>query len=284
MSKSGIASSTSFDNFAANKPNMKRRSFLKSSLAVSATGLATSLATRAADSKLKVNPEYYELRTYTLRAAKQPLLDGYLSKAFIPAVKRLGSGPVGVFVEKLETGEVKVFMLIVHASAEQFATLSARLAADAEHRRAGAEYLAAVAADPVYSRIESSLLAAIEGMPKLARPDASKPRLLNLRIYESHNERAAKKKIEMFNTGELAIFRRVGLTPVLFGETILGAKMPNLTYLLVFPDEAGRKKAWDTFRADPAWLKLKAMPEYADKEIVSTITNKILTPAAYSEI
>ena len=46
-------------------------------------------------------------------------------------------------------------------------------------------------------------MAAIEGQPKLARPDASKSRLFNLRIYESHNERAGKKKIEMFNRGEL---------------------------------------------------------------------------------
>ena len=30
--------------------------------------------------------------------------------------------------------------------------------------------------------------------------------------------------------------------------------------------------------------KLKAIPEYADKEIVSRITNKILTPTPYSEI
>src|SRR5260370_22248794 len=67
-------------------------------------------------------------------------------------------------------------------------------------------------------------------MPRLEKPDTSKPRLLNLRTYESHNERAAKKKIEMFNKGELAIFRRVGLTPVLFGETVVGPAMPNLTY------------------------------------------------------
>ncbi len=73
-------------------------------------------------------------------------------------------------------------------------------------------------------------------------------RLLNFRVYESHNERAAKKKIEMFNKGELAIFRRVGLTPVFFGETVVGAAMPNLTYLLVFPDEAGRKAAWNAIR------------------------------------
>ena len=52
----------------------------------------------------------------------------------------------------------------------------------------------------------------------------------------------------------------------------------------MFPDEAGRKAAWDRFRADPEWLKLRAIPEYADKEIVSKITNKILLPTGYSEI
>ncbi len=121
-------------------------------------------------------------------------------------------------------------------------------------------------------------------MPKLEKPDASKPRLVNLRVYESHNERAAKKKIEMFNKGELAIFRRVGLTPVLFAETIVGPAMPNLTYLLVFPDEMGRESAWSRFRDDAEWKTLRAIPEYADKEIVSRITNKVLMPASYSEI
>jgi hypothetical protein len=60
--------------------------------------------------------------------------------------------------------------------------------------------------------------------------------------------------------------------------------MPNRTYLLVFPDEAGRKAAWDRFRGDPEWAKLRAVPEYADKEIVSRITNLVLTPAGYSEV
>ena len=63
--------------------------------------------------------------------------------------------------------------------------------------------------DPVYLRIESSLMVPMEGLPKLEKGDSSKPRLFNLRTYESHNERASKKKIEMFNKGELAIFRRV---------------------------------------------------------------------------
>jgi len=189
-----------------------------------------------------------------------------------------------VFLDQANAELMKVFVLIVASSAEGCAGLAARLTEDAEYRKLAANYLNAPASDPVYMRIESSLLAAIDGMPKLEKPDASKPRLLNLRVYESHNERAARKKIEMFDQGELAIFRRVGLTPVFFGETLVGSAMPNLTYLLVFPDDEGRKAAWGKFRDDPAWLKLKAIPEYADKEIVSKITNHILTPAAYSEL
>jgi NIPSNAP len=237
----------------------------------------------AADSKLTTG-ELYELRVFHLKAAKQAMLDDYLSKAFIPALKRYGIGPVGVFVEKADADKINAYVLIVHQSVDQIATLSARLAADEEYLKAGADYLAAKPTDPVYSRVESSLLAAIEGMPKLAKPDATKPRLLNLRIYESHNERAAKKKIEMFNKSELEIFKRVGLTPVFFGECIAGSSMPNLTYMLVFPDEAGRSAAWGRFGGDADWKKLRAIPEYADKEIVSKVTNKILTPTAYSEI
>src|SRR5262249_10121448 len=149
--------------------------------------------------------ELYELRVYSLLAKKQESLDGYLSRAFLPSLKRYGIGPVGVFVEKGDEDKRKVHVLIVHPSAEQLARLSARLHADEEHRRAAKEYLDAPPGDPVYTRIDSSLLAAIEGMPRLAKPNTSKPRLLNLRIYESHNERASQKKIEMFNKSELAI-------------------------------------------------------------------------------
>jgi hypothetical protein len=259
---------------------MKRRLFMQASIA----SISSAAAGAGSAAESKPRPEYYELRTYSLKAARQPILDVYLSKALIPTLKTYGIGPVGVFSEKANADEVKVYVLIVYRSAEDFATLSARLAADEKYREAAGAYYTARASDPVYGRIESSLLVAIEGMPKLAKPDTSKGRLLNLRTYESHNERAGKKKIEMFNQGELAIFRRVGLTPVFFGETIAGAAMPNLTYMLVFPDEDGRKAAWDKFRDDAEWKKLKAIPEYADKEIVSRITNKVLKPETYSEI
>jgi len=84
--------------------------------------------------------------------------------------------------------------------------------------------------------------------------------------------------------GEVEIFRRVGLTPVFFGRTIVGPRMPNLSYMLVHENMAAREKAWDAFRTDPAWKKLAATPGYSDAEIVSNITTVYLRPAAYSQI
>jgi hypothetical protein len=257
---------------------MERRAFVGSSV----VALGVSMSASAAEQS--ESRELFELRTYSLKPCKRGVLDAYLSKAFIPAAKRLGCGPVGVFAEAAKEDVQKVFVLVIHKNAESVAALPSKLAADAEYTKAASDFLAAKAADPVYHRIESSLLLAIGGVPRLIPYDAAKPRLFNLRVYESHNEQAAAKKIEMFEKGEIEIFKKVGLTPVFFASSVIGAAQPNLTYMLVFPDEAERQASWNRFRAHPDWLRLKAIPEYADKEIVSKITNYILTPAAYSEI
>jgi hypothetical protein len=262
---------------------MNRRDFLqKAAIAGLGAGVLTEPA-MAAESTTK-GRDIYVFRNYTLKTSNKSVLDEYLAKAFIPAAHRLGIGPVGVFTENLPPDRTAAYVLMVLQNADQIVTLPDRLAADDEYQKAGATYLDAKATDPIYERIESSLHVAIEGMPKLQKPDASQPRILNLRIYESHNERAAKKKIEMFNLHEMPIFQRVGLTPVFFSETLVGSNMPNLTYMLVFPDDPARAAAWKRFGGDDEWKKLKATPEYADKEIVSRITNKILTPEPYSEI
>jgi NIPSNAP len=258
---------------------MERRAFVGASVAT----LCATSSGLTAENKPDA-PELFELRNYTLKPTKLAALEDYLQNAFIPTLKRFEVGPVGVFTEAPDNGLVRVSVLIVHKTAESVTTLPTRLSADKEYLKAAGSYLAVKADDPVYQRIESSLLAAITGMPKLERPDASKPQLFNLRVYESHNERSAAKKIEMFEKGELTIFKSVGLTPVFFASSLIGAAMPNLTYMLVFPDDAGRTAAWDKFRTNPDWLKLRAIPEYADKEIVSKITNRLLTPTAYSEI
>jgi hypothetical protein len=84
--------------------------------------------------------------------------------------------------------------------------------------------------------------------------------------------------------GELAIFKRVGMHTVFFSRDLVGEGLPSLTYMVVFADGAAREKAWDTFRQDPEWLKLRARPEYADAEIVSGITSTLLRPTDASQL
>jgi hypothetical protein len=202
-------------------------------------------------------------------------------------MNRAGVKPIGVFNVMLGPDSPSVYVLIRYESLEQFATASDRMRSDEEYRRLAAPYTDLPATDPGYIRVESSLMVAFEGMPKLEVPSGvaeKKPRIFELRIYESHSKKANKKKIEMFNIGEIAIFRRTGLTPVFFGETLIGTRLPNLTYLLVFDDLAARDKAWSTFVADPEWKTLSTTPGYTDPEIVSNISNVLLRPTSYSQI
>jgi hypothetical protein len=124
-------------------------------------------------------------------------------------------------------------------------------------------------------------------MPAVQPPpsDAKRPpRIFELRTYESNNGTTLARKIRMFNEGEAAIFKRLGMQPVFFGETIVGSKMPSLTYMLSYDDLAARDRLWKEFGADPEWQKLRSKPGYSDAEIVSNISNQILRPLPFSEI
>ncbi|HUQ96864.1 MAG TPA: NIPSNAP family protein, partial [Chitinophagaceae bacterium] len=92
-------------------------------------------------------------------------------------------------------------------------------------------------------------------------------------------------KIDMFNNlGEINIFKRVGLTPVFFGETLIGGQRPNLTYMITFDDMAEHDRNWKMFGSDPEWKKISSMPDYADAKIVSNITATFLVPASFSQL
>ena len=265
---------------------MKRREFLTSSIATA--GLGTLLTGANADAQEALTPgarEFYELRLYHLRRGSQTeLFDRFYSEAAIPALNRAGVERVGVFNLAVGPDSPTMYVLLTHKSLESITATADRLATDADYLKAGAEFINAPAINPAYLRVDSSLMAAFAGMSKLEVPALGKSRIFELRTYESHSKKANKKKIEMFERGEIAIFRRNGVQPVFFGETLIGARLPNLTYMVVFENQAAHDKNWAAFGADPDWAKLRSTPGYADAEIVSNISNVFLRPASYSQI
>ena len=110
----------------------------------------------------------------------------------------------------------------------------------------------------------------------------NKPRLFELRTYESHHADAAWRKVEMFNKGEIDIMRDVKLAPVFYGEMLVGHDVPNLTYMLSAPDMEAHKAHWKGFGGHPEWQRMKKIERY--KGTVSKITKRYLSPTEYSQI
>lgn len=264
---------------------MPRRKLLEGGLL---TAMAGGQAAAAPDKpKSRALPEWYELRTIRLRLGAQvKIVNTFLAEVALPALGRLGVGPVGVFETLLGPQIPTLHVLIPYKSPGQLALAYSRLGADPAFTKGAAAlaYLEAPAAQPAYVRLESTLLAGFESMPKLEAPE-KKPRIFELRTYESPGELGHAKKMDMFlKMGETEIFRRVGLSPVFFAKTVIGPRLPNFVYLLTFPDLAAREKAWAAFRADPEWNKLRATPGYGDADIMSNISDLVLRPTGYSQI
>jgi hypothetical protein len=264
---------------------MKRREFIKGSLAASTLAGVSSLAV-AAEKGQTTERDYYELRAYRLKAgAKHDLLDSYLEKAAIPAWNRLGIKSVGVFTEMEPKDGSAIWVLVPHPSLESFSTAWSKLNADSEYQKAGASYLQTAKSDPAFDRIDSWLLLAFAGMPRLEVPALTrekKQRVFEMRTYESYSEVKALKKVQMFNSGEIEVMKEVNLSPVFYGQALIGRDLPHLTYMLCGENKDLHKKHFGDFGKHPTWDKLKNDPEYADT--VSKITSRFLEPVSYSQI
>ena len=256
---------------------MKRRQFV-------ATTAAASLAAAAPADPPKNS--IYQLTYYYMRSGTQvERTTRYLSEVYLPAAKRNGIGPVGFFSPVVGERSPFILSLASYPSAAAADTARARFVEDKEFAKASDEYNNI--ADPPYVRMEVTLLRAFDAMPTIDVPPTDPKRaarVFELRTYESLNEKASARKVKMFEDGEAAIFRRLGMSPVFFGRTIAGRNMPSLTYMLAFDDLAARERLWRNFGADPEWQKFRAQPGLSDAEIVSNISNSILRPLAFSAI
>jgi hypothetical protein len=201
----------------------------------------------------------------------------------VPAAQRVGIGPMGFFNALIGEQSPFVMSLTSYPSFQAVLDAADKMSSDKEFQKGFEEYNSM--AELSYIRMENALLRAFDVQPAIAVPPAQKaPRLFEMRTYESNNAKAGKRKIKMFNEGEAQIFRRLGMAPVFFAETIVGRNLPNLTYMVSFNDLADREAKWKAFGSDPEWQKMRSIPEYADAQIVSNISNAILRPLPFSQI
>jgi NIPSNAP len=265
--------------------NLNRRHVLKTGLAAGLIGAAKINASAAAE-----GAHYYELRNYELRNDLKPnRLREYFQNHFLPALKRQEVGPVGCFTVASGALTASLLVMIDYKSLAEMQSAGERLLNDQEYVKAWQEFEGS--GELPYVRYETTLLRAFDRHPKIEVPAPltgkdGKPaaRVFELRTYESRTTLSLKSKIEMFNQEEIKIFRDCNFAPVFFGETIVGTRMPSLTYMVGFDNMEEREKAWAKFVSSPDFNRIKVKPGWTDPEVVSNIRSAFLRPTPFSQI
>ncbi len=271
---------------------MNRREVIRAGLAASALAMteraAISESSMAAGLKAGNDRQYYELRKYRLRQGAQAQLTAkYLSEALVPALNRVGIGPIGAFTVDIGPDTPTVYLLLPSMEIETLVGAGLHLREDATFLAAAEPFWNAPDTNPAFERVESTLLIAFAGWPQLVvpPPTATKgKRVFQMRSYESASDRDHVRKVEMFHSGEFEVFRRAGFWSVFYGDALIGERLPQLTYMLSFPDLNQMNAMWDAFRNDPEWKKLQADPRFSYDQLVIRITNLVLSPTVYSQV
>jgi hypothetical protein len=259
--------------------SLNRRQLLAGAATMTATLTALGQASEAARS-------FLEITTWRLHNSDEDQLSrvsNFLEKGWFPALTRGGARPVAAFSNLIGPDGPSLFSIVEHNSLAALQETLTNLDADKDYL-AAQEALASGAGMP-FVTMESSLLRSLTVMPRAVLPtDAAsrKPRVFELRIYESQSAAARVKKVKMFNDAEIGVFERIGMRPVFIGESIVGQRQPNITYMLSFDSLADRERLWAAFASDPEWKRISAAPELKDAKIVANISNFMLHPLAFS--
>jgi len=265
---------------------------IRAGLAASAVALAERGArpesSGMAGLKVSHDRQYYELRKYLLRRDKQVQTTAkYLSDALIPALNKMGIGPVGAFSVDIGPETPTIYLLLPSVELETLVNAGLYLREDQTFLSAAEPFWDAPDTSPAFERVENTLFIAFEKWPQLVLPPPTATkgkRVFQMRSYESASDRDHVRKVEMFQSGEFEAFDRAGFWRVFFGDALIGERLPQLTYMLSFPDLEHMNAMWDTFRSDAGWKKLQADPRFSYDQLVVNITNLVLSPTAYSQV
>lgn len=234
-----------------------------------------------------VSSVYLELTTWHFHNSNEgqaTRVADYLQNGLEPALSRAGARLAAAFSNSIGGDGPYYVTLSEFNSLGAMETVISKLEADESHQHE-LQKLDSAPGLP-FVRVESSLLRTFGMLPEKSRnaSENATPRIFELRRYESQTFNTLRRKISMFTGGEMQIFQRLGMRPVFFGATIVGAKQPNLMYMLSYDDLAARERLWRAFGSDPEWKKISSPAEMRDAEIVSNITNVILQPLKFSAI
>jgi hypothetical protein len=124
------------------------------------------------------------------------------------------------------------------------------------------------------------------GMATAAAPASAADTPAAGKVYELRTYIASPGKLDALNARfrdhTCKLFKKHGIEIIGFWVPTQGEEAANtLIYLVVFPSVEAQKKAWQAFRDDPEWKKVKADSE-KDGVLAKEVKSKNLQATDYS--
>jgi hypothetical protein len=264
---------------------MDRRTFLVRDIPAATIGLAAAWKSSFAAIPMGDKPvssfyiEFYYI--HMQNGSQPPRMAKWLETRLMPICQKHGFGPMGFFNVDVGPNLPSTLIVFSYPSLAEMEAQWGRLNADPDYAAAAAEV---EKDEPAFYRVESVLLRSTSFCPPLTPTPAGDTahKLFELRIYESPTNRQLGYLHDRFGGGEIDIFHKSGIHPILYADTVFGPNQPNMAYLIPFENADQREKAWATFRNDPDWVKIRDESIRHGGEIVRNITNMFLSPMSFS--
>jgi len=209
---------------------------------------------------------FYTLHQYLLAQGKSlEQLHAWLAAEWLPAA---GGRPLLILEGVVTAPLPQVLVLTGHDSHAHYSSMVLHEPAELVYESISVHHLRPTPYSPL-------LQAAAKG---------ASPRYFEYRLYQAANAAQMIPLHERFAGPEIPIFHRCGIHPVLYAETTAGRNMPNLVYLTPFASLAEREQAWNTFRADPEWVRVRTEHAAAHGPVPKSIEIALYKAAAYSPV
>jgi hypothetical protein len=256
---------------------MNRRFFAG---ALAGLAAAPKLA-HAADSDRRTR--FYWMDAFHMKQGTQPTrLAEFLRSALVPRLQKIHGGPILVLDAQIAPHTPQTLLIIGFSSFEEVWAIRTKLMQDESIAAATSKLEQGL--DPAFETQSTTLLEATAFSPEIVAEKRETARIFELRVYHSPTSTQLRALHERFAGPETKIFHRCGIHPILYGSTVIGENMPNLTYLTPFDSLAAREKAWAAFGADPEWVKTRQESVQKYGQITAINSLAIYRAAAYSPI
>jgi hypothetical protein len=222
---------------------------------------------------------YFEMRIYYAAPGKLDALVSRFSDNTTRIFEKYGMQNIGYWVP-VNNDKNALYYILAYPDKDSRKKSWDSFIADAEWKDVKAK---SEVSGKLVDSVKSVFMYSADILPAINSASAGADRTFELRTYHCLPGRLPNLATR-FKDHTLKLFEKHGIQNIAyFNSDEPSGKQPDLVYLVAHKSPDVPAKSWDTFRADPEWIKARDASE-KDGKIVEKIESVYLKPLAFSKI